>query len=203
MTDLKLPVFPAPAGLRERIRAGVRRDRRRRLWRAGLPIGLAASLVLVAGVWGIRAATRTADPGFAAALDGHLRSLAPGHLTDVASTDQHTVKPWFAGRLDFSPPVVDPAAAGFPLVGGRVDVMDGTPVAALVYSRRSHLINLFIRPVADAEREAPRAVVRRGINLLSWADGAMRYWAVSDLNAAELDQFRGLVSSPHPGVIVP
>lgn len=203
MTEVQLPYFPAPTGLRERVRSAVRRDRRRRSWRIGVTAGLTASLVLLAGAWGIRAAGGGADPGFAAALDGHLRSLAPGHLTDVASTDRHTVKPWFAGRLDFSPPVVDPAAAGFPLLGGRVDVLDGTPVAALVYSRRSHLINVFVRPAAAQETTTPRATVLRGINILTWSDGAMRFWAVSDLNLAELEQLRGLVTTPHPDVIVP
>ena len=203
MTEPKLPYFAAPAGLRDRVRGGVRRDQRRRIWRIGAIVGLAASLVVLAGAWGLRAAMGGADPALAAALDGHLRSLAPGHLTDVASTDRHTVKPWFAGRLDFSPPVSDPAASGFPLVGGRVDVMDGAQVAALVYSRRSHLINLFVRPVSAKEPKAPRATVLRGINILTWSDGAMRFWAVSDLNVAELEQFRGLVTTPHPDVIVP
>ena len=203
MTEMDLPYFTAPAGLRERVRSGLRRDRRRRSWRIGVTAALAASLLVLAGAWGIRATMNKADPGFAAALDGHLRSLAPGHLTDVASTDRHTVKPWFAGRLDFSPPVVDPAPAGFPLLGGRVDVMDGAPVAALVYARRSHLINLFVRPVTAGEATAPRATVLRGINILSWSDGAMCFWAVSDLNLAELEQLRGLLTTPHPDVIVP
>ena len=204
MTQPPLPYYPAPAGLRERVRAGVRKEGRRGVpWRLTRYAGVAAALLLATGTWFLGAQGRRTESEYGAVLDGHLRSLTPGHLTDVTSTDKHTVKPWFAGKLDFSPPVIDPAAEGFPLIGGRVDVMEGSDVAALVYSHRSHLINLFVRPAETGTSVAAREVVRRGINIVSWADGGMRFWAVSDLNLEELEQFRGLVTTPHPGVIVP
>ena len=204
MTQPPLPYFPAHAGLRERVRTAVRREGRRSIpWRLTRYAGVAAALLLATATWFVGAQGRRTESEYGAVLDGHLRSLAPGHLMDVASTDKHTVKPWFAGKLDFSPPVVDPAAEGFPLIGGRVDVMEGSDVAALVYSHRSHLINLFVRPAETGTSVAAKQVVRRGINIVSWADGGMRFWAVSDLNLEELEQFRGLVTTPHPGVIVP
>jgi anti-sigma factor RsiW len=203
MSEARLPYYTAPDGLRERVQAAVRRPRARRPapWRpAALMTGLAAALVLlVAGAWRLGGQRRAADVELAAVLDGHLRSLGPGHLADVASTDQHTVKPWFAGKLDFSPPVVDPAAEGFPLVGGRVDVLDGRNVAALIYSRRSHVINVFVRPLGPGESGAGRDGERRGYNVVSWSDGGMRFWAVSDLNVRELEQLRSLLAARTAG----
>jgi anti-sigma factor RsiW len=159
-------------------------------------MAVAAALMLAvgAGAWRLGNDRGAASAEVAMVLDGHLRSLAPGHLADVASTDQHTVKPWFAGRLDFSPPVVDAAADGFPLVGGRVDVLAGRNVAALVYSRRNHLINVFIRPLAAGEAGVAASREIRGYHILSWPSGGMQLWAVSDLNARELEQLRGLLS---------
>jgi len=123
----------------------------------------------------------------------HIRSLMPGHLTDVPSSEQHTVKPWFAGKLDFSPAVVDLSGEGFPLVGGRLDYAAGRPVAALVYRRQAHLINLFVWPSSSTSEVAATADVRQGYNLLHWARGQTNYWVISDLNAAELGQFARLV----------
>jgi anti-sigma factor RsiW len=114
-------------------------------------------------------------------------------LTDVPSSENHTVKPWFAGKLDFSPPVVDLGAEGFPLVGGRLDYAAGRPVAALVYRRGKHLINLFVWPSASAHESAEAAGSRQGYNLLFWTRGQTTFWAISDVNAAELRRFAGLV----------
>ena len=122
-------------------------------------------------------------------VDGHVRSLMEHHLTDVASTDQHTVKPWFNGRLDFSPPVIDFASAGFPLLGGRLDYLAGHPVAALVYGRRLHVINLFLWPESAPAGDQPAPVTRRGYQIAHGHDAGFAYWAVSDLNAAELREF--------------
>jgi anti-sigma factor RsiW len=112
------------------------------------------------------------------------------HLTDVASSDQHTVKPWFTGKLDFAPRVVDLAGQGSPLVGGRLDYLEGHPAAAMVYQRRKHLINLFIWPAADGGTDTiPKATSRHGFNVVSWRVMGIEYWAVSDLNARELLDF--------------
>ena len=120
---------------------------------------------------------------------GHIRALQPGHLMDVASTDQHTVKPWFDGRLDYAPPVKDLVAAGFPLAGGRLDYVANRPVAALVYQRRQHVIDLFVQPDDGTGRPVLEAADRNGYNVLRWTNGGMAFWAVSDLRAQELAEF--------------
>jgi len=115
------------------------------------------------------------------------------HLTDVASSDQHTVKPWFKGQLDFSPPVRDLSGEDFALVGGRLDYVGDRPVAALVYQRRKHVINLFIWPTNSDSATSTAAQTWQGYNLIHWAEDGLNYWAVSDLNAKELQEFVQLI----------
>jgi anti-sigma factor RsiW len=117
----------------------------------------------------------------------HVRSMLASHLTDVETSDQHTVKPWFNGRIDFSPPVVDLAPQGFPLVGGRVDYIGGRVVAALVYRRHGHIINLFVWPGSPASQ---RAATHEGYNLDEWSADGLSFWAISDVSAADLAAFR-------------
>jgi anti-sigma factor RsiW len=112
------------------------------------------------------------------------------HLTDVASSDQHTVKPWLDTKLDFAPPVVDLSSEGFPLIGGRLDYLDNRPVAALVYGRRKHFINLFVWPAASGGAKAPITITRQGYQLLHWADSDFNYWAVSDVNVNDIQLFK-------------
>jgi len=122
-------------------------------------------------------------------VSAHLRSLQPGHLTDVETSDRHTVKPWFNGKLDAAPPVIDLTAQGFTLIGGRLDDVDGETVAAIVDRRRNHVINLFVAPAQGAQRQEPTAETRHGFNVRHWRDGGLDYWAVSDIGPGELDEF--------------
>lgn len=155
---------------------------------------LAAGLVFAAAAgWGgaTAGARNESSPSAATAnqiVDAHVRSLLPGHLYDVASSDRHTVKPWFTGRTDIAPPVVDLSAKGFPLLGGRLDYVDGHTAAALAYGRRLHTINLFVwrsgeRDVNDA------SLVIRGYSVRAWKKDGLSYWAVSDVAPADLDAF--------------
>ncbi len=127
-----------------------------------------------------------------AVVADHIRSLQPGHLMDVVSTDQHTVKPWFDGRLAFAPPVKDLRANEFSLVGGRLDYLDSREVAALLYRRRLHVIQLFVWPSSRGLDHGPTQGVRNGYNFVHWNQDEMAFWAVSDLNAAELADFARL-----------
>lgn len=123
-------------------------------------------------------------------IASHVRSLMANHLTDVASSDQHTVKPWLDAKLDFAPAVVGLSSEGFPLIGGRLDYLDNRPVAALIYQRRKHFINLFVWPAAPDETRTPKTITHQGYQLLHWVDSDFNYWAVSDVNEKDLEAFK-------------
>ncbi len=164
--------------------------RRVSYWR---PLALAASflfaIVLSSGTtWYVTAVDRQESLA-QAVVSSHIRSMLGEHLTDVASSDQHTVKPWFDGKLDLAPPVVDLTAQGFPLIGGRLDYIDRRPVAALVYRHKQHVINLFVwTGAAPAVAPNPPAELQ-GYNLSHWRQGDMTFWAVSDVSGADLEKF--------------
>lgn len=152
-------------------------------------LGLAASIAL-ALIGGFTWGNAHARAGLLAteAVNDHIRSLQADHLTDVASTDKHTVKPWFAGKLDFSPPVIDLANVGYPLAGGRLEQIDGRPAAALVFHHRLHAINLFIWPASNGVLGASQST-RQGYNLESWSQGGFNYLAVSEITPSDLAEF--------------
>ena len=193
---------PAPPSLRRNIRErleprpdeGAASAPRPGRWRW---LAAAAVVTLLATVpWlAFRETRQDASEGTlaAAALDAHLRSLQLGHLTDVVSTDAHTVKPWFEGKLSYAPPVVDLAAEGFPLIGGRLDVLEGRTIAALVYARRKHVVSVFVWPAESAPETAPRSSVRQGYAWIHWSHAGMRYWVVSDVAPTELEQLARLL----------
>jgi anti-sigma factor (TIGR02949 family) len=190
------PYHRAPVGLESRLRERLRLEPRAKAdtsrWRGW---AIAASVVLAVAL-GYSAreiqARRSAGELMAReAVSAHVRSLMANHLIDVPSSDQHTVKPWFNGKLDFSPPVKDFTSAGFTLEGGRLDYLNGRPAAAIVYRRRQHAINLFIMPAASGPPPA-QSTAWNGYNVVGWEAQGMRYWAVSDLNAAELAEFARL-----------
>jgi anti-sigma factor RsiW len=195
------PALRAPDGLEMRVRASLRaaapHPGPRRVIASGAArwLALAASLAVVAvGGWRL-GQSRAGDAALAGqVLASHVRSLMPGHLTDVVSSDQHTVKPWFNGKLDFSPPVYDFAGRGFPLIGGRLDYAGGRPVAALVYGRRQHLINVFLWPARRGAGGGPAAFDQQGYHLLHWTTPEYTYWVASDVGAAELREFAGLLA---------
>jgi anti-sigma factor (TIGR02949 family) len=182
------PYFPAPDRLRARVAAAARQSHSR-----GRLFAYAAAAVLLlatAGGWTVyRSVTSNKEVILEEVVSGHVRSLMADHLVDVRSGDQHTVKPWFVGRLDFSPPVVDLAPIGFPLVGGRMDYLAGRPVAALVYQRRLHTINVFVSPARDAPVSTGSSQSIRGFNVEHWTANDLSFWAVSDVGAPELATF--------------
>jgi anti-sigma factor RsiW len=190
----------APQALRSRIAATLAAAdataaspwgrRRRPTWVWGLA-GAAALVLIAFGLGTLRPGRSTDDTVSREVLDSHIRSLAgdEAHLMDVASTDQHTVKPWFNGKLDFAPSVVDFSSDGFPLLGGRVDYIAGHRAAALVYGRRQHRINVYEWPASSPTTESsPAGELRLGYSMLHWSHAGMVYWAVSDVSSADLAQ---------------
>ncbi len=176
------PVEQAPPTLRRAaiVRANRRPSRRHLL--TGAAAALAASLALVLIPRG-----PASDPD-AALVDSHVRALQPGHLIDVPSSDRHTVKPWFDGKLDFAPPVRDLSAAGYTLEGGRLDYIDARPAAVLIYRHAAHPIDLYIHP-GTAPAAAPTLRSLRGYVIVTWSDGGMTYRAIADTDAEELRAF--------------
>ena len=192
-----------PAGLAEQIKAGVRAAGAqpapaasgqpfawptRRRWLESMALfgaGMAATWVALIGLPVPGLAAPTAED----ILASHLRSLMTAHLSDVVSSDRHTVKPWFAGKLDFSPPVHDLADAGYALSGGRMELVAGRSAAVLVYRLRLHVINLFIWPAAQGSTTPAAAHVRRGYCLVEWTQGGMHFWAASDASTQEMLRF--------------
>jgi anti-sigma factor RsiW len=192
--------FRPSAELTRRLRRAASPGTERDLWPSARRLQALAALLLVAvaswslgRVWPPRAGADFADEVVAS----HVRSLLAGHPTDVASTDQHTVKPWFAGKLDYSPVVVDLAAHGFPLVGGRLDYLGHHPVAALIYRADRHVINVFTWPTAyELDGSGTAAASRQGFHVRHWTQGEMTYWAVSDVSEDRLRQLSRLLGSP-------
>lgn len=189
----------APAGLAARLRASIpaapdepaRRPARASWLRFGVSL---AGIVIVASLVALGPLRPGRDEGIERdVFAGHVRATLAGRLTDVVSSDQHTVKPWLSAHLDFSPPVLDLSAHGFPLAGGRLDYVDGRQVATLVYRRRLHVIDVFIWPAQ--EDAAVRTASRDGFNISHFAAHGMNFWIVSDLNRNELADFTGLVAA--------
>jgi anti-sigma factor RsiW len=212
------PYYKAPAGLRERIQSSLREEVAERSPRSvsrDIPslfqskpserravlfgtqwswLALAAAIVLAA-IIAFNLAPRLQRPGADQLLAtqliaSHVRSLMANHLTDVASSDQHTVKPWLDTKLDFAPPVVDLGNDGFPLLGGRLDYLENRPVAALVYQRRKHFVNLFIWPKESGATGAAKTITHQGYQLVNWVDSDFSYWAVSDVSNNDLQAFK-------------
>ena len=212
------PYHKAPAGLRERIQSSLREEIAEQPIRdvsSEMPVrplskqseprtvffgtqwnwlALAAAIILAALI-ALNLVPRLQRPGADQLLAtqliaSHVRSLMANHLTDVASSDQHTVKPWLDTKLDFAPAVPDLSNKGFPLVGGRLDYLDNRPVAALIYQRRKHFINLFVWPIESNTAKTTKTMSRQGYQLLHWADSDFNYWAVSDVNADDLQTFK-------------
>jgi anti-sigma factor RsiW len=190
----------APAALEARIRAALPQEKkvvempRRNLWNW---LAVAAAILVALGLtWRMLPSflgRSQTDLLAQEVVASHIRSLQPGHLLDVESTDQHTVKPWFDGKIDFSPPVKDFAEDGFPLIGGRLDYIDHRPAAALVYQRHKHMINVYVWPEEDVRDKPVRLEASEGYNIAFWEHGGMYFCAVSDLNTGELQQFTQLL----------
>jgi anti-sigma factor RsiW len=202
--------YSAPAPLRRRVLSAVRTSARQPApgtltvawWNFGAALACAVLLTWSLTVYLMLPPETAHLPDEIVA--SHIRSLLASHVTDVLSSDQHTVKPWFNGKLDFSPPVKDLTTQGFLLVGGRLDYINGRSVAALVYRHRQHIINLFVWPaVALAKESLPTLLSLQGYNVLHWTGSGMTFWAISDLNQDELKQFQVLLQAEDKPKTIP
>jgi anti-sigma factor RsiW len=190
--------YSAPVSLRRRIDAALPKGTivsnvtpmpsRRGVLR-GFALGSAVSAIAATGLFAIVLRNDDEQRIESEVVSAHLRSLQAGHLIDVVSSDQHTVKPWFNGKLDVSPPVIDLTAQGFTLIGGRLDYVNERAIGAVVYKRRAHVINLFVAQTSNAERRSATIDTVQGFNIRRWRDHGLNYWAVSDIGADELAEF--------------
>ncbi|MDB5809471.1 MAG: putative anti-sigma factor [Betaproteobacteria bacterium] len=192
--------YTVPASLAARIRADMveaklpASDRRPR-WQ-WFPLAAAvAATVVISWMAAVQLESSGDDRIGEQVIAGHARSVLTDHLVQVASSDQHTVKPWLSSKLDFSPPAADLTSQGFPLAGARLDYVNSRPVAALVYRHREHVINLFIWPTEKAAAQGTTAASKQGYNLLHWDNGGMTFWAISDLNPADIKTFADTYAS--------
>ena len=201
----------APANLRGRIEAALPQPSAqiiaprqffqpsRRSFFGGFAVGTALSAAVAASLVLTVFRGDQEDTIAGEVVSAHIRSLQAGHLMDVETSDQHTVKPWFDGKLDVAPPVIDLTAEGFTLVGGRLDYIDGEPVASVVYQRRKHVINLFVAQRLGSEHAAVSDRTIQGYNVRHWSEQGLDFWAVSDLAGDELDEFVQKISAAlHP-----
>jgi anti-sigma factor RsiW len=183
--------YTAPASLRARIEASLPQPRQqsRRSVLRGFAMGSAVSALAASGLFAVVLRQDDQQRILSEVVSAHLRSLQAGHLTDVVSTDQHTVKPWFNGKLEVAPPVIDLTTQGFTLVGGRLDYIDARAIGAVVYRRRQHIINLFVSQTASTEHRSPQTQTMQGFNCRRWGNRGLNFWAVSDIGADELAEF--------------
>jgi len=203
----------APARLRSRIEAALPAPSAqiiaprqffqpsRRSFFGGFAVGTALSAALAASLV-LTVVRNDQDQTIAnEVVSAHIRSLQAGHLMDVETSDQHTVKPWFNGKVDVAPPVIDLTAQGFTLLGGRLDYVDGEPVASIVYQRRKHVINLFVAQRLGTKQAGAKTETIQGYNVRHWSEEGLDFWAVSDIAADELDEFGQKIAGalgPHP-----
>jgi anti-sigma factor RsiW len=203
--------YGAPTALRARIQSSLRASSGAEVnerkfnwpslnfWQLAGAFALLALISVSGWQWTARLRAPSSDQRIAAEVfSSHVRSLEANHLMDVISTDQHTVKPWFDGKLDYSPPVEDLASDGFPLVGGRLDYVENREVAALIYQRRKHFINVFVWPDPTGSNSTQAIESRQGYNIMRWSRGGFEFWAVSDVAASDLAEFVRVLESRTP-----
>jgi anti-sigma factor RsiW len=199
----------APADLRSRIEKALPSARiialrkffqpSRRAFFGGFAVGTALSAALAASLVLTVVGTDQQQTIANEVVSAHIRSLQAGHLIDVETSDQHTVKPWFNGKLDVAPPVVDLTAQGFMLLGGRLDYIDGESVASVVYQRRKHIINLFVAQRLGVSHASTSIESIQGYNVRHWSEAGLDFWAVSDIAPDELNEFgQKMVAALHP-----